>query len=99
MGGGSPHGHLADQCFDLNRACPLSLSPPPCVMVLLGLTMAGGKWNPALPQSLVWSWCSGNRCSLIHKHIPMQPHCSLSLGLCICAVGQVGFGITDRKIQ
>lgn len=97
MGGGRPHGHLADQCFDLNRACPLSLSPPPRIMVFLGLAMVG-KWDPALPQSLAWSWCSGNRCSLIHKHIPMQPRCSLNLGLCICAVGQVGFGITDRKI-
>lgn len=97
MGGGRLRGHLTHRCFDLNRACPLSLSSPTGSMVLPGLAM-GAERDRALPRSLVWSWCSGNYCSLVHKHIlakPCCPHEPQSPQLCS---GQVDFRITDYKI-
>lgn len=58
----------------------------------------GAERDRALPRSLAWSWCSGNCCSLVHKHILAKPCCSPEPQSPQLCSGQVDFGIADYKI-
>ena len=97
MGAGSPGDHLTDWCYDLNRACPLSLSSPTCSVVLPGLAL-GVKRDPAPPVPGTALALSKPLFTSTPPTSPPPPRCLLSLGLPIYVVSQVDFRITDSKV-